>query len=151
MFSRRTGLSQYKKSLTKAQTPARNPYTGLDRPVMADKIFTASRLSLDNFLSTFYTHNYFFSSLDADRLNPICVFQFTQHSLFASQGINKPQRPLRTQRYPKDFYTLLSIPYSLRSLRTSRLIETLNISYCMRFYNAALYRWGRQSIRFDTG
>ena len=44
MFSRRTGLSQYKKSLTKAQTPARNSYTGLDRPVMAGKIFTASRL-----------------------------------------------------------------------------------------------------------
>ncbi|MFC1240134.1 hypothetical protein ACFGOO_12055, partial [Treponema vincentii] len=113
--------------------------------------FTASRLSLDNFLSTFYTHNYFFSSLDTDRLNPICVFQFTQHSLFASQGINKPQRPLRTQRYPKDFYTLLSIPYSLRSLRTSRLIETLNISYCMRFYNAALYRWGRQNKWLNTG
>lgn len=32
-------------------------------------IFTASRrqFSLDNFLSTFYTHNYFFSSSDTDR------------------------------------------------------------------------------------
>ena len=42
MFSRRTGLPQYKKFLTKAQTQSARK--GLDTHVMVDKIFTASRL-----------------------------------------------------------------------------------------------------------
>jgi len=45
MFSRRTGLPQYKKFLTKAQTQsAQSARKGLDTHVMVDKIFTASRL-----------------------------------------------------------------------------------------------------------
>ena len=122
MFSRRIGLPQYKKSLTKVQPTARNPHTGLDTLITGTITFTASRrlLFLDNFLSVFYTQYYFFSSLDAERHGLIRFSQFTSKQL--------------------------------STLRTQLCFAFKNYSFTLyhRFCNTALYRWGRQNIWFNS-